>query len=165
MTAHVVEATEFSVHSANQQQRFAYKFSGEIVSWIYDFVGVTNYLPCARKYFFFFGREDARVRIKPGGKCPGSRDIRFDAHCIFGNRHESSRATFYGTPRTSGLAVTPLRGTVWRWYSHGCRCFPVHSSLPQPVQHHAGDQHQSGQADNLHHGQHFVGLVRCGNQG
>src|SRR4051812_4979870 len=90
----------------------------------------------------------------------GTRFTAAERHQI--TAHGASRGSAPGTgPAPNGRKNTPrppvskkiswllnvvaptLVGNLF-WGSHGCRRCPARSSLPQPVQHHAGDHHQSG---------------------
>jgi len=105
MTAHVIEAAQFSVDATYQKQRFSNEVRGEIVASIHNLRDMAHDLPCSGEYLFFFRRVDLSRRIETGGQRPRSGDISVDMKWIVIGSHGelalATRETFYGKPRQS----------------------------------------------------------------
>lgn len=82
MATHVIEAVDFSIFGARDQQRFSGQFGGEVIAGICNLANVADELPGAREDLLLFDRKYFRIGVERGGQSPGFGDVGIDTKVL-----------------------------------------------------------------------------------
>jgi hypothetical protein len=118
VTAYVVEASQFSILIAHQQERFTSQVYGEVVALRGQLITMSHDLPCPMKNPLALLLKSIRIKIEARRQGPGTRDLRIDERAeqvVLRRLHDLSRprnstATTF-SPEASAVKINCLLQT------------------------------------------------------